>query len=323
MFIKLGKFGKSWNTFTIRFDGRINLESDPDAFFAKFKGLFEFCNDPARARRGTNAVTVEIDLTRADFIYPSALIFLIGLKQSIGESASVKLLISQNSNIHEYLCNCGFADLFEIPPIPDGFHPEVEKGEVIKLQIGERITDFETAARQFVEMVDAKRAMETPFHYRSIESVSEILKNVNNHSASTAYYMIGQGYGQSKRVRFAIYDNGVGIKWHMTRRPYRKQHALFREHVSEATFRRMRNEPANIAIETAAIYEVSATRYVENSGAGLAFLITEFSRPFDGIVSILSQNGFVQWANGEKKLSIELPIEIKGTLVAITAKGLT
>jgi hypothetical protein len=313
-----------WGRITIRLAGRVDIEANPSEFFRKFEELFRICNDPSRARRGKDHTIVMIDLTAVDFIYPSALIFLLSLNESLNNLVQLNFKLAQKSKLHEYLCNCGFSQVYPIPPIPEGsFRHLVDKAVVIELQIGDEIPDLESKARWFTDLVNVGQTMEIRFRDRSEESIYEIFKNVKDHSEATKHYLLGQGYPNSGKVRFAVYDNGVGIRRHLVKVKYQKKHPYFKDIISDSEFRKMRQEPANFAIEKASIYGVSATKYIDNSGAGLNFLINDFSRPYAGVVSILSEDGYVSWRNGELSESLSLQLNIKGTLVSITAKGLT
>lgn len=312
-----------WGTIKIRLEGRVCLETNPEKFFSLFQELFSICHRNVPLRVGKSARKVIIDLTKAEFIYPSALLFLVSLPQSLHPEVELTFEVKEKGLVHEYLCNCGFGHIFKIPELPSEFRKLVPKGEVIEMESGTHVADEEAKARSFLDMVNKNNQMTTFFRNRSEESVSEILKNVKDHSRCTVFYLLGQGYPTSKNARFVVYDNGIGIKRHMTLLPYSKQHKYFQQKVSAADHKRIRESASNVAIEIASIYGVSATKYVHNSGAGLDFLINDFSKTTQGSVSILSGDGYVCWSAGKKVTSIPIPYEIHGTLVSITAKDLT
>jgi hypothetical protein len=313
-----------WGKVTVRLEGVVDLESNPDVFLRKFEDLFRICNDNRQKRHGKDNREVVIDLSEVEKIFPSTLIFLLGLKESLQNDFSLDFAVKERSQLHEYLSTCGFAKFFDMPIVPeDSFVHLTEKSDVIPLDIGDQILDLEASARRFIDLVDHKNRMDTFFRNRSEESVYEVLKNIKDHSDFTQFYMIGQTYQKTKQVRFVFYDNGKGIKSHMTHVKYKKKHQVFKKYVSEADFRKMLKDPATYAIETASIYGVSATKYQHNSGAGLNFLISDFSKPLNGTISILSEDGYVSWTDGEIGTRIALPINVRGTMVSITAKGLT
>ena len=299
---------------TIELVGRVGFEDDPTSFFRQFERLFRPQNKP-----GKRAV---VDLTKAEFVYPSALIFLLCLAETLKPNVELHIRVSEKSKLHEYLLNCGFSDVFQIPSLPANFRPLVEPGKVIRLETGTDIPNTEERARWFVDLIDGVDSMELYFRDRAEESIGEILRNVKQHSGCSKFYMLGQSFATSRNVRLITYDDGVGILPHLTRMPYNKQHPQFRKLISKSDYHKMHRLPANFTIEKAAIYNVSATNYIENSGAGLDFLVNDFSGPLNGTVTIISGDGFVQWKNGQRQHSIALPFKIKGTLVAIGSKGL-
>ncbi len=137
------------------------------------------------------------------------------------------------------------------------------------------------------------------------------------HSGYQNYGFLGQAYPTSNRLRLVFYDDGIGIKAHITKRPYAETHVLFRQHISQEVFADMKKEAANFAIEKASIYEVSGTDYVNNSGAGLDFILRTLSPSTNGVVTIISSDGYVRWVKGTKVDSFALPFKFKGTLIAV------
>ena len=290
--------------------GRISVEEEPEHLFSIFKPLLV---------ERANFKTITIDLSDAEFIYPSALILLIGIREMLGErQISFNFKIRGGGAVHEYLTYCGFGDFFnQLPAFPLNVAKTMQESDVYRLQIGNMLGITNIVAEQLVDLLKKKQILSAKVEADTIDSIDEILRNIKQHSKYSKYILLGQAYSNSRRLRFTIYDNGLGIKEHLTKELYSSRHSIFRQLISEELYKQMKSSPANLAIEVAARYQVSATNYLENSGAGLDFLIRNLSVPTNGIISILSGDGYVQWVQGQKVKSIQVPFKFSGTLVSV------
>ena len=300
---------------TVVFHSRISFDDDPEAFFEKFKNSLEIAK-----KNGSGEI--EIDLCSAEFIYPSALIFFLSLSETVDSNVRLTISVKEMSPIHEYLILSGFSRLFSVPDLPDGFRSSFKIGEVFSMESGTELSNEQEKAQWFVERLN----METEFHQqflsRSIESMEEVFRNVKKHSLYGKWFGMGQVYPTTGNVRFVIYDNGQGIKKSLTKSPYTKKHNAFRARIDQYEYKKLKSQSANHAIQRAAEKMISSTDYVNNSGAGLDFLINEFGKAYDATVTIISQNGMVSWKSGKLVSNLALPYEIKGTIISIVAKGL-
>ena len=296
----------------IVFEGRLNFENNPKEFFEKLEKFFQ-----RRKNTNNNDSVLMINVEKVDFIYPSTLVFLISLSETLEIRLGFK--IKKGSSVHKYMLYCCFSRFFEIPPLPEDSKMAFRAEDLLPLEISEQLQDTESKAKWFIDKFQQLKSDEQ-FKSKAIDATSEVLRNIQQHSKYTKYYLLGQYYQESKNVRLCILDNGVGIKSHLTRGKYTKRHSYFRQHVSKEDYVNIRNSPANIAIEKSSIEDLSATKYQENSGAGINWILKDFSKPYDGTVTIISQDGLVQWNKGEKVESIGLPFELKGTMVSITVK---
>jgi hypothetical protein len=293
--------------------GRISLEENTQELIDIFEKIMTNDLDVGKG--------IEINLCNVDFIYPSALMFIIAIGRTLGESASVSITCRNKSTIHEYLIYCGFNKFYAMPPLPNGFRPLLKEGEVLKFDNGGVISNSQQKAEWFVDQVSTLFKIQTQIETTTIDSIEEILRNVKQHSSCQNWYGLGQAYPTSGSVRFVVYDDGKGIKSHIISGKYSKKHKVFQSMISSDEYRLMRKNKANYAIEKAAIKCVSGTQYLDNSGAGLNFLVEDFSKLVDGSVSVLSEDGFIMWKNGNIALNRELPFKVKGTMVSLTAKG--
>lgn len=298
----------------IEFEGRLDLDSSHGFLFEKLRPLFG-------AQAGAGKFV--LDFTKVDFIYPSALTFILIARERLeANGVGLEIELTEGSPIHGYLHDCGLSEYIPLPPLPTDAAPSnladlSSAPKVFPMKQG-MLTGTKSAGERMVDLLKAEQPLSEMAEANVIDSIDEILRNVSNHSKYTNHIMMGQAYPKSQRIRFCVYDNGVGIKNHMTELLYRDRHQRFRELISEALYLELKDGSANKAIEQAARYEVSATNYTANSGAGLAFLINDLSVPTQGVVSIFSGNGFVQWKAGAIERNEALPFEIKGTLVSVT-----
>lgn len=314
MLVRLSNFLKrTFSSDEIFFEGRLNFEVQPSDFIEKFEKFFS-----KNKQKQSTALT--INLEKVDFIYPSTLIFLTGLLDILKEqNTDLQLRITEKSKVHEYMEYCGFSDIFGVPKLPENFESSLPRSGLLPLEKSDQLKDTESKASWFVGKFDALKD-NNKFISTAKDATDEILRNIQQHSKYLEYLLLGQYYPNSKNVRLCVRDNGIGIKRHLTMKSYSEHHSAFKKMVSKSDYSEISRKPANFAIEKAATYFVSATKYEENSGAGIDFIIKDFSVPYSGTVTIVSQDGLVQWKEGEKKVSIGLPFELKGTMVSITAK---
>ena len=294
-------------------EGRLDLERSPKELFTRLGELHALLN----SNQVEQAI---IDLRGCEFIYPAVVLLLLGFRESLGVNPpALALRLKKGTEVHEFLDSIHIGKYLEFPGLPESYEKKFTDPKLVSplTEISE-IGDTEQLARSLFELFRGWQAMTPAVAGRTVDSFAEILRNVKQHSSANCLRVLGQAYPLSKNLRFCFYDNGMGIKAHMTRRPYLETHAVFRSEVSENKFREIQECPANIAIEEAARYMVSATDYEENSGAGLEFLIRELSLPMDGKVFIISQDGYVRWEKGVKVDSFSLPFTFKGTLVSVT-----
>lgn len=295
----------------IVFDGRVNLLENTTDFIKKIECIFQ------KDSKNKNFV---IDLTNATFVYPNVLLLFIAIKESVTNDKIFELEIQEGSDVHEYLEYAGFCEKFDLDPFPNSQPKKLsQSSHVFKLEEGAQIGNYSKKACELVDFLKQSQDMSELVEAEVISSIEEILRNILQHSNCSKSYLIGQAYPTSKRIRFAFFDNGIGIKAHMTRNPYDNMHKVFKQHVSEQQYSRIKQDPANLAIVEAAKYGVSATNYQENSGAGLNFLINDLSKVSNGTVTIISEDGIVIWKEGNESpfLQAKLPFKIRGTMVSL------
>lgn len=295
--------------------GRVSIENDPQKFFDLVAKVVN------SSRRAPGELT--IDLAGADFIYPSSLLFLLSLSKTMGSSTECALELKAKSTIHEYLAFCGFGDHFSIPVWPAEYRPSFTPSEHLKLEIRDQIPNEESYADWYVNEIRKIQPMSEQVAVNTTDCLIEIFRNVKQHSGFTNCFLFGQTYPKSGRVRFCIYDDGDGIKKHFTRLGYDKRRPIFKKLISKPEFLALKHLPANKSIELAAQQDVTGSKSDQNAGAGLHFLTEEFSSGTSSTVAILSEDGYVQWDQGQRTHSIALPFAINGTLISITTSRLT
>ena len=295
---------------TIRFPKRLDFEDEAytESFFKHFEDIFnsELKNQMA-----------ELIFEDTEFIYPSALIFFASMVETLPSGVvALSCNIQQDSPVHEYVFHCGFDRILKLPRFNSS--KSTIASEVIRLQeISGKINESRQA-KELINLIEKNQTLSPMVRAATVDSFEEIFRNINQHSSATRTYFIAQTYPRSNRVRFVIYDNGVGIKSHLTRIDYPNTHQAFKELISEDLYKEMKSGSANISIQKAAVNMVSGTDYTQNSGAGLNFVLQELSVPTNGKVSILSEDGLVMWKSGKVIKSFGLPFKIKGTLVSVT-----
>jgi len=305
--IKNKIFGKG---ITIFFKKRITFEHDsPEEFFTPFEHLFT----------QENVCEVVFDVTQSEFIYPSSLFFLLSIIETFkNKYIDFQIKLSVNSPVHAYLRYCGCNKFLNLPDLTDSSGDEFKDSKIFDIHQYDTLRNTERIAEKLTGMFVAEQPLSPLVEGDLCVSIDEILRNIKQHSNFTNSLVIGQTYPTSKRIRLVFYDNGIGIKKHLTRYNYSDIHPNLKRFIDENTYNNIKASPANGAIEHAARYNVSATNYEDNSGAGLDFIINDLSKPCDGSVIIISEDGYVKWQNGTVEKSFSFPYRIKGTLVCVT-----
>jgi len=293
-------------------DGRVSMDTEPKKFIDKFSDVFS-------TKDSYNSLV--IDLTKAVFIYPSALIFILSLKEALAEDEiEITMKIEEGGELHWYLHHCGAAAYFSIPIFEkkEGVELKSEHSTVFPLKKESAINDTNKTAIEIVSIIKKAQDMTDLVEARTIDSIDEILRNISQHSSYSEYLILGQTYPQTKRIRYVFYDNGMGIKKHLTREPYDSTHNYFKNAVSRERYEEIKRSPANEAIKEASIDGVTASKNLNiNSGAGLNFLLKELIPVTDGAITIVSGDGYVQWEKDQIKHDFSLPFQVPGTLISL------
>lgn len=292
------------------FPKRIDFEDEnyTEQFFKSFEVFFD--------SKKKNKV-IELVLNDTEFIYPSTLIFFTALIETLPRgSFALGCNLHQDSPVHEYIFHCGFDSILKLPKFDQ--RKSTIASEVIRLQEFNGKINESKQAKSLIDLIENNQKLSPRVRAAIVDSFEEIFRNINQHSEASKTFFIAQTYPRSNRVRFVIYDNGIGIKTHITRLEYAKTHQAFKELIDEPMYVEMINKTANLAIEKAAINMVSGTDYTQNSGAGLNFVIQDLLLPTNGKLTILSEDGMVTWKAGKVSKSLGLPFKIKGTLVSVT-----
>ena len=295
--------------YNINLDGRLSFTDNPEAFLHKFKKVIPSSN------RGRE---IKIDLSNTKFIYPEALMFFICLKETIRKKKLLKICLEKGSQVHEYFDYAGFCTQFDVRKFP-AHQQKTLTGCIFPLEVGQGSPRINYKATELVDFLKTKQDMSSVVEMEIIASIEEILNNILQHSEYTKYFLFGQAYPTSNRIRFVFYDNGMGIKSHIIKDGYDSKHKMFKEEVSKDCFEKIVANPANFAIETASKNFISATNYDKNSGAGINYLIEELLPISNGSLTILSEDGIVVWNKGRTIThNTCLPYRIKGTLISLT-----
>lgn len=296
---------------TLKLTGRLNIEPGGDDFLAHFEEILS---------AGCEYKQVTIDLKEVEFIYPAAIAFFLGLKSQLEKrKVHLNLEVKDDSDIACYLNYCGLGAVFpEITKIDiSSSTVPLSQEDVMPATWTSKLADTNSIAEEIVDWFIQKQLMSSKVEAEVIDSIEEILRNIRQHSGFGNCYYAAQAYSRSRKIRLVFYDDGLGIKKHLTRKPYEETHRRFQQLISKETYRNLKAFPSNFAIEKASIYEVSGTNYTDNSGAGLAFLLEELSIPTNGNVTIISGDGYVSWTQGRIVKSYALPYKLHGTLVAL------
>ena len=294
----------------VSFKGRLNFENMKKGDLKKLDQIL------------SSKKSIEINLKNVEFLYPSSLVIILAAYEHLkNRGIALSIAIEKDSQVHHYLNYVNIEENISIPNVVERTAPPFNKEDVIPLKYGDTIRNEEKLARNIVELLEKHQAQDdkSSIDNSIIDGVSEILLNVKQHSDFKKYILLAQSYPTSKKSRFVIYDNGIGIREHMTQGDYEKKHSAFKNHISKSDYERMRVDDI-FAILKAVEECVSATSYRDNSGAGLNFLLEEISKPRKGVVSIISGNGFVQWKRDEVS-SYKLKAPLQGTLISMTLTG--
>ena len=294
--------------------GRIRLIPNPLDLLTKLEPIF--------SNKEENVKNIIIDLTEAEFVYPNALFLFIALKNTaIKKGTVLEFDVLKGSKIHEYLDYSGCCNEFNIKKFPSNEKRSIGNSfGIIPVETGKEIVDTEIKAEELANfLVKWQEKILPQLETNLIDSLDEIFININQHSECEKYYLMGQYYPESKRVRFVFYDNGMGIKNHLTRKDYESMHSCFKKVIDKNQFECIRQLSANHAILHAANYGVSATDYQSNSGAGIHSLITEMMFISKGKLLIISGNGAVAWEEGKTEPCFDgaIPFELSGTLISL------
>ena len=108
-FIK--KLISSNDKYTLEFTGRVSLEAN---YQALFKDLSEVLRNKYKPK-------VEVNLEDVEFLYPSAIITLLTLKDVLEKiNVSVNFKVKECSPVHEYLVLSKCHDYMAVPGLPEG-----------------------------------------------------------------------------------------------------------------------------------------------------------------------------------------------------------
>ena len=318
LILKLSKFFKrksSTNRNEINLAQRVSLDVEDESFTSLFKQIFEESKD--------EHYSYKINLTNSKFIYPSALIFLLALQESLkNQNVGLELQFQEGSPIHEYLVYCGISNYFDILDLPKNLPKTISANEsnIYQIESGEQLIDTYCKSTKLVDMFKEQQDISFGVESELIDSIDEVLRNIKQHSGFTKYYLLAQLYPASHRIRYVFYDNGMGIKSHLTRNGYDSLPNFVKEKLKKQDYDKIAKEPANLAIKEASKYLITGTDNKEqNSGAGIDFLLNNLLPATRGTVTILSEDGLVQWENGGKNITKDfyLGYKIRGTLVSI------
>lgn len=303
------------NLITLIFPERVTFEHkdlDPNQNLSIFDPVYE------KIRDGELITGVTLDFRSTKFIYPAYLVFIIAVavdlrKKGISTTAS----FTRDSQLHEYIFHSGFDAYFRVAAFTHGkesLNSEVFK--VCKYSVGDLFP--QRTSQSLVEFIKSKQALSSKVEGHLIDSLHEIIRNIVQHSSFENAYFVGQTFPQVNRIRIVFYDDGQGIKSHLTRMPYSQTHKVFQSEVSQDLYELLLSSRSDLSIITAAKLGVSATNYEDNSGAGLDFIINDICRATSGSVVIISADGYVLWENGIQVLNFPLNYSIQGTLIAVT-----
>ena len=263
------------------------------------------------------AAATNIELSGVDSVSPFHLLLLFAMK-NIYEKKGVPLalIIKEEADFYKFMLETGIAKAFGC--LPHG-KKSTSRGIGSQHQLsivnstvfltGKTISSYssmaESAVRDLLNHYDVK--------YNIIDALDEILRNVGQHSGFKDFYLITHLDKDNKLFKFAVYDDGIGIRTHLSKKPYDEMHPIFRKQVSRTAYNEMTNSHKK-SIELAIIDGISGTDYSVNSGAGLNFLLNEVCACC-GTVFLYSGNGFLEWKNRQKNL-FKVKSTIDGTLIA-------
>lgn len=298
------------NSYEVSLRGRVSLEED-------FQEIFE---DISNLLSKKYLPKIVFDITDVEFLYPSAVLLLIALKDFLEKiDVTVSFKFKENEMLHRYLVYSESNQILGIPNLTKEFNSnKFFEGEVFPLEVINGSVSFSKTS-ELVDLLTKKQPMSPGFEGYLSDSLDEIFTNIDYHSGCSKCYVLAQVYPTSKRIRLAIMDNGVGIKSHMTKRPYNEMHGAFRQEVSRSMFDLMKKEHSGYAIREASRSCVSATDYTKNSGAGLHFLKRDICSETDGKLYVMSGDGCVAWKCGNEQPDefCKLPYRIDGTLLSL------
>lgn len=206
-----------------------------------------------------------------------------------------------------------------LPPFPENWKSVVKKDHILKLHTNTEILDTEKIAGWYVEQIAEKNRFIIHKKLDIENCLSELLRNIKQHSRYSNFMLLGQSYPEKKMIKLAIYDDGEGIRQNITKIKYNKRHNMFKKIVSSQEYKTARNSDST-AIELAAKECVSGTNYKNNGGYGLHFITREIHANNIGKTVIISNDGLVSWNESgliEKK---DLFTGIRGTLISITTE---
>ena len=176
--------------------GRVRLIPDFQDLLVRLEPIFS---------NKDNAKNI-IDLTKAEFIYPNALFLLVALKNSANKKNIIlEIDILEGSQIHEYLDYSGYCSEFNINKFPSDKKKSIKNGcGIIPIETGKIITPG-IKAEELVNFLGKQQVKILPQLGSSlVDSLDEIFININQHSQCERYYLMGQYYPKSERIRFVF-----------------------------------------------------------------------------------------------------------------------
>lgn len=287
--------------------GKIYPHGSAKEFLQQFRPVF----DSKKKRQ------ITIDLTKVKSIDLEGIALLFAVKETVlRDDCSVKVNVAKGSLVHEYLVTYGLDSYFDIPAFPEMATRQLDSNtNVFKAIYRSSIDNPSKIAAEIGDYLISKSALVREFEPNFTDSMDELLRNIDQHSGCSNFVLIVQVMPEHSAIKLVIYDNGVGIREHLTKVPYEARPAIFKKIIKKDLYEKMKESPRT-AIKWALEECVSGTDYTRNGGAGLNFLKAEIGPR--GAITVISENGYVSVTGGQEPNAVKLPAILRGTLIFIT-----
>lgn len=251
----------------------------------------------------TQEPKIIFDSSNVSFIYPIGIITLAGLGMYLAKyrQKNIQIKLPKDVEVKNYLIETKFMELAGIKDIK--LEESIAHNGSLMLPLKQLFRTDGYSCDKLLSLINKGVEMSPSVRSNLFESIMEMQANVMEHSETKdGYFMIGQSYPETKRVRVSILDLGIGIKTHLMRSGLKFE----------------QNNDSFIIVK--AFEEGISGTGDTGRGIGLSVL-KEFIDKCEGSLVVISNKGFFIRAGKKIVIQRDLSFDFPGTLIDITVNA--